>query len=96
MARTSHIKDPGEVLDFAWDWTDWLGADTIVTSTIAVETISGDTSALALDSESETTAVATAWLSAGSVPNNYLVTNEIITAGSRTARRSVEIQVRTL
>jgi hypothetical protein len=54
-------KDPDAVLDYAIDWTDRLGSDTISTSTWTVP------SGITKDSDNKTTAKTTIWLSGGTV-----------------------------
>lgn len=78
-------KADDEVLDYAVDWSAWLGVDTITTSIWSVST------GLTVDSESETTTEATVWLSGGTNNKIYLVTNQITTANGRTAERSFNI-----
>lgn len=81
-------KDPNEVLDYSVNWTNWLGTDTISTSTWVVPTgITGGT-------ESTTTVLATIWLSGGSTGSRYDLVNRIVTAGGRTADRTLSIDCR--
>ena len=79
-------KSGNEVLDYAVDWSAWLDTDTISASTWDA------TAGLTIDSESETTTVATIWLSAAE-DNIYQVTNQIVTAGGRTAERSFRLTI---
>lgn len=83
-------KDPDAVLDYTVDWgTDgWLGADTIAAVDWTVP------AGLTLDSATNTTTTATAWLSGGTVDTDYTVTCHITTAGGREDDRSLLIQVR--
>lgn len=89
MAQT-FIKDKDAVLDFAVDWSDWLGADTISTSTwdaddgITIE---------ASPAPSVASGVATVWLSGGTVGQSYRVTNHIVTAAGREDDRSIRLRV---
>lgn len=88
MAATfKAVKDPNAVTDFQIDWTDWLNGDTISTSTWTVET------GITQDSESETTAITTIWLSGGTAGVTYTVTNRIVTAAGRTDDRSIAVRV---
>ena len=82
-----YIKDPDAVLDYAVDWTDWLGVDTISTSTWTVAT------GLTKTADSKTTKVATIWLSGGTASAEYSVANKIVTAGGRTDERTLTIVV---
>lgn len=84
---TTYIKSDNEVLDYMINWATWLGADEISTSTWDVEV------GLTEDSETETTTTATVWLSGGVDTTTYLVTNQIVTTGGRTAERSFNITI---
>ena len=83
-------KDPQAVLDYAIDWTKWLDevGDTIETSTWIVPT------GLTKVTETNTSNLATVWLSGGTVGENYTVTNRITTVGGRADDRSITIHVR--
>ena len=78
------------VLDYTIDWTKWLDevGDTIETSTWIVPT------GLTKVTETNTTKLATVWLSGGTVGMNYTVTNRITTAAGRADDRSITIRVR--
>jgi len=82
------IKDPDAKLDYAVDWSDWLGSDTIATSTWAVST------GITVVSSLNTTTVATIWLSGGTAGETYLATNRIVTAAGRQDERTLVIMVR--
>jgi len=102
MAGPTFTKDPDEVLDYEFNWatadgylndgsasdTGWLQSDTIATSTVTVE------SGLTLDSDSNNTVRAIAWLSGGTAGVDYTVTNQIVTAAGRTGERSILVRVR--
>lgn len=81
------IKDPDATIDFSVDWTDWLGTDTIVTSTWTVPT--GLTSV----TETNTTKIATIFLSGGTTGSSYEIINRITTAEGRTDDRTLLIVV---
>jgi hypothetical protein len=81
------LKDPQAELDYTIDWSSWLGSDTITTSSWTVPT------GLKKESESNTTKIATIWLSEGTADKEYTVTNKIVTAAGRTDERSIIIQV---
>lgn len=84
----SATKDPSAVLDYQFDWSAWLGTDTIATSAWTAPT------GITVNSESETTTTATVWLSGGTDGANYAVVNEITTAGGRTDQRTLTIKCR--
>ena len=70
------IKDPNAVLEYQIDWSSWLGADTIVTSTWTVPT------GITKDSSTNTTTTATIWLSGGTAGTRYELTNRIVTSNT--------------
>lgn len=85
------VKDPGEVKDYAVNWTAHLAAsETITTSTwvVAAGLTTGTTSA--------TTAVATVWLSGGTEGTEYRVTNHVVTNQGREFERSFTVNVQQL
>jgi hypothetical protein len=77
-------KDPDAVLDYQWDWSEWLATG----ETIASVVITPDTG-ITLDSQSNTTTTVTAWLSGGTVDEGYRVVCEITTNAGRTDDRSI-------
>jgi hypothetical protein len=81
-------KTPEAVLDYSEDWSSWLGADTLVTSTWEI-TPSG----LTKESDSFTATTTTIWLSGGTLGGLYTVKNIIGTAGGRTNSRAFEVAV---
>ena len=85
----SFIKDPNAVLDYKWDWTDWLPAgDTI--STADVTLASGD---VAINSESNTTTTVTAWISGGTQATEAELTARVVTAQGRTDDRTITLVI---
>lgn len=84
-------KDPDEILDYKFDWSDWLNGDTISTRTVTVA------SGLTKDSDSitDTSTSVTVWLSGGSIGASYSVACKVVTAAGRTAERTVTIVVKT-
>lgn len=81
-------KDPDAVLDYKWNWEQWLqAAETIVAHTITVP------SGITLDSDSHDTNSVTAWLSGGTINTIYIVACKIVTDGGRTDERSIQIRV---
>lgn len=83
-------KDPLAVLDYLFDWTDWLSGDG---DTIAAHnvTIAGGT--VAIDSSSRTTTGVTVWLSGGALGEVCILDCHITTAGGRQDSRKMEIHV---
>lgn len=82
------VKDPNETLDYKVDWSAYLAGDTITTSTWTVD------SGLTKGSTPFTASAAVVWLSGGTDYTTYKATNTIVTAGGRTAERTIQIQIR--
>lgn len=83
MARLEILKDPNAILDYGFDWSDWLITDTIATSTWAVP------SGLVLEDEAYDNTTAVIWLSGGTLGQTYRVTNTIITNNGRQEDRTL-------
>lgn len=82
-------KDPDAVLDWHFDWINWLDqGEVITTSTFDV------TAGIAVNATENTTSNTTVWLAGGRAGQNYQVTNRIITSAARTDERSIIIRVR--
>lgn len=88
MSLGSIDKDPDAVLDYSVDWSAWLDTDTIATSAWTAAT------GITVDSDTNSTTIATVWLSGGTAGRNYAVTNRITTAAGRTDDRTIIIKVR--
>jgi len=82
------LKDPSAVLDYAFDWTDWLATS----ETIANHTITADTG-IVVDSSTENAGIVTVWLSGGTAGINYKVACLITTSAGRTDERTIWIKV---
>lgn len=80
-------KDPQELLDYAVDWTDWLGADTISDVSWTVPT------GITQNSTTNTTKTATIWLSGGTLGNVYRVVCRITTNAGRVAERTIALRI---
>ena len=84
----TYIKDPQSVLDYGFDWSDWLDTgDTVSTSAWDVPT------GITEDSDTKTTTTTTIWLSSGTVGSKYKLTNRMVTANGRTVERSFYVKV---
>jgi len=83
------LKDPSAVLDYAFDWTEWLATG----ETITDHTITADTG-ITVDSSTEDDGIVTVWLSGGTAGINYKVACLITTSAGRTDERTIWITVR--
>lgn len=86
----TRTKSTTEVVSYTIDWDadDFLGSDTISTSSWSVSP-----SGLTIDSDTNTTTTATATVSGGTVQTAYTLTNQIITAAGDTRERSIVVYV---
>lgn len=87
---SSWFKDPDAVLDFRFDWSEWLaneGNDIITTSDITAD------AGITITDQSQTTTSATVWLSGGTAGQRYRVTNRITTAAGRIDDRTHVVTV---
>ena len=82
------LKDPSAVLDYAFDWTEWLAA----AETITDHTITADTGITA-DSSTEDAGKVIVWLSGGTAGINYKVACLVTTSAGRTDERTIWIKV---
>ncbi|MGW6255425.1 phage fiber-tail adaptor protein [Streptomyces sp. NPDC055085] len=88
MAASDYLKDPGDVLDYAVDWSLWLAAgETISSSSFVVG------AGITMNSSTNSTVKATVWLAGGTQGMAYQVTNTIVTSAARTAVRSFTVRV---
>lgn len=86
---TAFVKDPAAVLDYKFNWADWLGA----TDTITSHTITAD-AGITVNSSSTTTTAVTVWLSGGTADTDYEVVCRIVTTDGRTDERTMTVRVR--
>lgn len=79
-------KDPSAVLDYGFDWSAWLAdGDTIASVVWTVPT------GITKDNQSESTTIATVWLSGGTAQTQYLVGCKITTAAGRVDERTLTV-----
>jgi hypothetical protein len=88
--RATIQKDPDAVLDYTWDWTDYMAAlsgDTIIGANIIAD------AGLTVVSSSVVGATVIAYIGGGVSGQIYRVTCRITTLGLRTDDRSFYIRV---
>jgi hypothetical protein len=84
----TYIKDPDAVLDYGFDWSDWLAVgETIKTSTWTVPT------GITKDSSANSTTATSVWISGGTAGQTYEIVNRIITSAGRTEDRTISLLV---
>lgn len=88
--ENTFTKDPQAVLDYKFDWSQWLQSGEVITShSVAASTgISVDSSSV---TDSDTSV--TAWLSSGTDGIQYIVTCTITTNAARTDERSILVWI---
>jgi hypothetical protein len=89
-------KDPDAVLDYAFDWSNWLVVGDELDD--AEWTVDGDDEALVVLSSggrapSETATVAKCWLSGGTAGVDYRLTCRVTTTAGRIDDRTITIAV---
>lgn len=89
MSFPVYERDPNSVLDYLWDWSEWLAdAETISSHSIVPE------AGITIDSSTNTTTSVTAWVSGGTVDIIYEVTCRITTNQGRTQDSTIRLQTK--
>ena len=84
-------KDPESELDYRWDWTDWLSADSDEIVSYSLESSDPD---FVIGANSNTAQYVTVWLSGGKVGTRPTVTCRITTAAGRTDDRTAKFSIK--
>lgn len=84
-------KHPDELLDYVFDWSDWLAEVTDAIQASVWDVPDG----LTLVQDEHSTESATAWIAGGADGSAYTVRNSIETAEGRRATRSLLLVVTT-
>jgi hypothetical protein len=88
-------KDPDEVRDYTYDWSDagdrsLETGETLLTSVFAV--VDGDV--VIDDDDFADTGLVTVWLSAGTVDTICTIRNRVTTSGGRTYDQTAKLRIR--
>lgn len=90
--KASAVKDPNALLDYTFDWTEWLEAhtpaDTIASATVEVTGCTLVTSSV-IDAHK-----VSAWISGGTVDVPASATCRITTAGGRIDDRTLTLKIK--
>lgn len=81
-------KDPSAVLDYSFDWSEWLGEDTIQSAVCTVD------DGVTKENEANSTTAVTVWVSGGTSGSDYAVRCTITTVAGRTDERTIYLRVR--
>lgn len=84
------IKDPASTLDYPVDWSQWLASSGDTISQVSWVLSSSD---LTVVNSSNTTTMATVWLSGGILNKIYRVTCRITTTAGRIEDFSFELNI---
>ncbi len=91
------LIDPGETLDYSFDWSEFLDeggspSDAIVTSSWAVTPQAGSPPAPTLSGQANNLRATSVFVSDATLGAIYQLTNTIATAAGRTAERSITLR----
>lgn len=82
-------KDPNAILDYVFDWSDWLDEnETIDSHQILVERGS-----IAIDSHTQDAGKVTVWLSGGHIGETAHVTCRIVTSAGRVDDTTLKLSI---
>lgn len=87
-------KDPDEVLDYEVDWQDATTPTLEAGETLSTSVFSVVTGTVVIDSQSNTTTVATVWLSGGTNGEDCELLNRVTTSAGRTYDQSIKLRIR--
>lgn len=89
-------KDPSEVLDYPFDWTEYLDdiQDTITAPGPGVTPVLFTVSGVEIDSQQNDTKIATVWVKGGTVGVTAKVSCRITTTSRRIIERSIAIKIK--
>ena len=79
-------KSPNAILNYGFNWDDWLGNNTITASTWVID-------GLTIDTNSFTDTVTTALISGGKVGHSYHAVNTITVSTGEAESRTLHINV---
>ena len=91
--KASIPKDPNAVLDYTFDWTDWLAAASTPADTITAAEVIVDIGATVQTTVFDTQKV-TAWVSGGTPGTTLALRCRVTTAGGRVEDRTVYLKVK--
>ena len=86
-------KDPADVLDYGFDFKDWLKQYDGTVDVISTATWTATPAGLTLEDEYTDSTIAGVWLSEGSAGKKYAVACKVTTAAGRVVERSFTVHV---
>lgn len=85
----SYTIDPDAVIDFEFDWTDWLAASETISSKVITPS-----DGITVNSSTIVAGVVTVWVSGATVDTVQSIACRITTNQGRTDERTIELAVR--
>lgn len=89
MSFPIYDRDPNSVLDYKWDWSQWLQVGETISSHQVVPAIG-----INVDSSTHDTTSVTAWISGGTAGTVYNVIARITTNQGRTDDRTIRLRTK--
>jgi hypothetical protein len=83
-------KDPQAKLDYGWDWTEWLGTDSIQSATV---TVSPNDGSLHVVNTTTSGTKVVAVVSGGNPGQRYALTCHITTTGGLEDERTIYLDI---
>ena len=90
---TMPSKDPAAVLDYLFEFTQWLTAGEVISSAVITASPVGINVGAPAPATTFTTTAVTFWLSGGTSGQTYLIGCRITTSAGRTDERSISVTV---
>ncbi len=90
---TGWTKDPDAVLDYIFDWSEWLNVDDEISSATISITPTGHTKDIEVKQETALPTRHIIWLSGGRLNNKYNITSKIVTKDGREQEMSVTLTI---
>ena len=87
------VKDPSSLLDYAFDWSDWLGPDDTISTMDTIITPNTNVPLLVVEQQSVFEGVHTIWLSGGRKSTKYNVKSKITTVDGREEERTRTLKI---
>lgn len=103
-AKPIIVKDPDAILDYLWDWTEWLAGnfDLVGSPTVETDVITsfevfavGSPAPIEVGTLAQQGGLIVAFLAGGDLGQMHQVTCRVHTAGGRTDDRSIWLKIRT-
>lgn len=94
--KTSTVQDPDAILDYPFNWSDWLAdiTDTYLSHQFKTVDPEGFVTPIEVVSSSELDGVITAFIGGGTLGMTHQVTCHIVTAGGREDDKTLFLKIK--